>query len=126
MVKNLRAKRCNPYRGVTQSLLQEGCAYSWLTFKPYQQAQAHLSVGAGGLWLPSKEGRKISKSIGSRVGASPEVLAGLTGPLGNKLRRGLPESSIIAQLGGSLREIRETSGVTIEAMVGSAPEAWLQ
>ena len=44
------------------------------------------------------------------MGILPEVLADLTGPLGDRVRRGLPESSIIAQLGGSLREIRDTWG----------------
>ena len=56
----------------------------------------------------------------------PEVLADLTGPLGDKLRRGLPESSIIAQLGDSLREIRDTWGVTKEAMAGIVPESLME
>ena len=60
------------------------------------------------------------------MGTLPEVLADLTGPLGDKLRRGLPESSIIAQLGDSLREIRDTWGVSQEAMAGIAPESWLE
>ena len=34
------------------------------------------------------------------------------------MRRGLSESSIIAQLGDSLREIRDTKGVTKAAMAG--------
>ena len=39
---------------------------------------------------------------------------------------GLPESNIIAQLGGSLREIRGTWGVTNEAMAEIVPESWLE
>ena len=54
----------------------------------------------------------------------PEVIADLTGPLGGLVRRGLPESNIIAQLDGSLREIRDTWWVTKEATVGIVPELW--
>ena len=69
-------------------------------------------------------------SIGSRVGTLTEVLTEVltdfTGPLGDKLRRGLPESGIFPQLGDSLREIRDTWGVTKEAMAGIVPEPWLE
>ena len=52
----------------------------------------------------------MSASIGSRVGALPKVLVDLAGPLRDRVRRELPESNIIAQLGGSLRERFETHG----------------
>ena len=68
----------------------------------------------------------MSASSGSRVGTLPEVLADLTGPLGHRVRTGLPEMSIIAQLGGSLRESRDTWGVSKEAMAGIVPESWLE
>ena len=42
------------------------------------------------------------------------------------MRRGLPESNIIAQLGGNLRETRDTWGVTKEAMTVIVPESWLE
>ena len=42
------------------------------------------------------------------------------------MRTGLPESSIIAQFGRSLREIRDTWGVTKKAMPGIIPESWLE
>lgn len=44
-----------------------------------------------------------------------------TGPLGAHKRSGLLESSIVAQLGGSLREIQDT-GVPKEEMVCIVPE----
>ena len=44
-----------PGAAEAQSFFQEGCPDSRLTFKPYQQAQARLSMGAGGLGLPSIE-----------------------------------------------------------------------
>ena len=79
-----------------------------LTLSPHQQAQARLSTGAGGLGLPLTDARRMSASIGSRMGTLPEVIVDLTGPLGDRVRRGLHESNLIAQLGGSLREIRDT------------------
>ena len=82
------------------SLVQEGCPDGRLTLTPYQQAQARPSMGAEGLRLPSIEARRVSASIGSRVGTLPEVLAGLTDPQGGIVRRGLPESSILTHLPG--------------------------
>ena len=40
----------------------------------------------------------MSGSIGRRVGTLSKVIADLTGPLGDRVRWGLPESSIIAEL----------------------------
>ena len=76
--------------------------------------------------LPWTVARRMSAFIGSRVETLPEVLADLTGPLGDRVRTGLPETSIIAQLGGSLREIRDTWRVSKEAMAGIIPESWLE
>ena len=72
------------------------------------------------------EARRMSASNGNRVGTLTEVIADLTSPLGDRMRRGLPETNVIAQLGGSLREIRETWGETKEAMAGIIPESWLE
>ena len=70
-----------------------------LTLQACPQPHARLPTGAGGLGLPSMESRRKSASIGRRVGILP---------LGDRVRRGLPESSIIAQLGDTSREIRDT------------------
>ena len=102
--------RALPGAAEAQSFCQGGCPDGQLTLQPHQQAQAHLSTGAGGLGLHSAEARRMSASIGSTVGIVPEVLTDLTGPLGDRARRGLPESRIIAQLGGSLRGIRTHGG----------------
>ena len=48
-------------------------------------------------------------------------MADLTGPLGDRVRRGLPESRIIAQLGASLWEIEDKWGVTKEEIAGMVP-----
>ena len=60
-----------------------------------------------------------------RVGTLLEDIAYITGPLGHRVRKGLPESNIIAQLGGRLGEIRGAEGVTKEAMAGIVPGSWL-
>ena len=79
------------------------------------------------VWLPSTEARRMPTSSGSkRVDILPEILADLTGPLGDRVRKGIPKSTNVAQPGGSLREIRDTWGVSKEAMAGSiVPYTWL-
>ena len=71
--------------------------------------------------MPSTEAKRISAPLRNRVGILPEDLADLTGRLGDKLRRGLPESSTTAPLEDSLREIRDTWGVSQEAIAGIVP-----
>ena len=41
------------------------------------------------------------------------------------MRRGFPESNIVAQLGSILREMCDTWGITKEAMAGLVPESCL-
>lgn len=88
-----------------RSFFQKRCPDHRLTLKPYQQTQARRAVGAGRLGLLSTQARRNHASIGSRVGILPEALADLTGPIEDRVRRGLPESSIVPQLGGSFRGI---------------------
>ena len=80
-----------PGAAEAQSFFHEGCPGNQLTLNPDQQAQARLSTGTGGLGLPSTIARRMSASLGSRVGILPESLADLTGPLGDRVRTGLPE-----------------------------------
>ena len=42
------------------------------------------------------------------------------------MRTGFPETSVITQLGSSWREIRDTWGVSKEAMAGIVLESWLE
>ena len=60
------------------------------------------------------------------MGILQGVLANLAGPLRDQVRRGLHGSSIKAELGGSLREIRDTTEVTKEAMAGVISAPWLE
>lgn len=68
------------------------------------------------------QARRMPTFIGSRVVILPAIL--FTGSLGNRVRRRLPESSIFAQLEDSVREIRDSWGVTKEWMASIVPESW--
>lgn len=63
---------------------------------------------------------KCLQSIESRAGILPEVLADLTGPLGDRVRKGLPGSSMFTLLEGSRPEIRDVWGVTNERWQASS------
>ena len=54
--------------------------------KPYQQMQARLSTGAGGLGLPAAVVRRFSASLGNLTGTLPAVIAALRGPLGESVK----------------------------------------
>lgn len=86
-----------PGAAKAQSCFQEWCPDSRLTLQPHQLAQPRLSTRAGGLGLPLTEARRMPAFFGSRVVTMPEVLADLPGPLGDRVRRGIPESGIISQ-----------------------------
>ena len=113
-----------PGAAEARSFFQEGCPMNQLNLSPHQQAQARLSTGTRALGLSSTDSNRKPASIGSRVQTLPEVIAYLAGPLGDQVRRGFPDSNIIAQLGCSLRETRDTWGVTNEAVAGIIPESW--
>ena len=73
---------------------EDGCPANRLTLQPHQKAQESLSLGAKGFGLSSAEPRRMSASIGSFVGTVPEVLADLSGLLGEQVRRELPDSDL--------------------------------
>ena len=58
--------------------------------------QARLSTGAGRLGLQLAESRVMPAASQSKIGILPEVLADLTGPVGNRARSGLPEARTAA------------------------------
>lgn len=99
-----------PGEAEAQSIVGKGCPDNLLILQPHQQAQARLSTRVGGSGLPSTEEQRIFAFLGCKVGILPEDLADLTDPLGDQVRRRHPKSNIISQLGGSLREIRDTRG----------------
>ena len=89
------------------SFFEEGCMPERLTILPHQRAQASLSTGAGGFGVSSAKARRMSASVGSLVATLPAVLAGLSGSLGEKVRRNLPGSELVTSiLGGNARPPR--------------------
>ena len=106
------------------SFLADGCPTNVLTLQPHQQAQANLSTGVRGFGLSSAKARRVSASVGSLVATVPEVLADLSGAIGNKARRVLPDSDLVRRIWNSVRDLRDMHGVSEEAMANIVPESW--
>ena len=83
------------------SFFENGCPTNQLVLQPYQQAQARLTTGAGGFGLASVEARRTTASIGSLVATVPEVLADLSGVIGDKARSELPDSDLVRRIWNS-------------------------
>ena len=77
------------------SFFEDGCSAIQFTLQPYQKAQASLSTGARGGGLSPAESTRRSAYIGSLVATVPEVLTDLSGPLGGKSRRDMPNSDLV-------------------------------
>ena len=66
----------------------------------------------------------MSASVGSLVATVPEVLAELSGAIGNKVRRELPDSDLVRRIWNSVRDLRDVHGVLEEAMANMVPKSW--
>ena len=53
----------------------------------------------------------MSASVGSLVATVPEVLADLSGAIGNKVRRELPDSDLVRHIWNSVKDLRGVHGV---------------
>ena len=96
---------------------EDVCPANRLTLQPHQKAQASLSTGAGGVGLSSAESRRMSASIGSLVATVPEILADLSGPLREKVRRELPYSDLV-------RAAYEVASGTFATSMGYRRRQW--
>ena len=65
----------------------------------------------------------MSASVGSIVATVPEGLADLTGILGEKVRRGFPDSDLVHRIWRSVRDLRDVQGVSEEAMANVLTES---
>ena len=90
-----------PGKAEESLFFEDGCPTSQLMLLPHQRAQASLSTRAGGFGLSSAEERRMSGSVGSIVATVPKVLADLSGIVGEKIRRGLPNSYLVRRIGGA-------------------------
>ena len=66
----------------------------------------------------------MSVSVGSLVATVPEVLTDLSGAIGNKVRRKLPDSDLVRRIWNNVRDLRDVHGVSEEAMANIVPESW--
>ena len=106
------------------SFFADGC--------PTKQADpAPLPTGAGkpvhggrGFGLSSAEARRMSASVGSLVATMPEVLADLSGAIGDRVRRELPDSDVVRRIWNGVRDLRVAHGVSEEAIANIVPESW--
>ena len=106
------------------SFFADGCPTNMLTLQPHQQAQASLSTGGGGFGLSSAEARRMLASVGILVATVPEVLADLSGAIGNKVWRVLPDSDLGRRIWNNVRDLRDVHGVSNEVMANIVPESW--
>ena len=96
------------------SFLEEGCMAARLTLLSHQRAQASLSTEAGGFGVSSAEARGMSASVGSLVTTLLAILADLSDNLGEKARRNLPGSELVARVWEGVQGLRDDGGVTEE------------
>ena len=96
--------------------MHRGTAYTAL---PHERVQPALSTRAG------VEARRVPASSGSLVATLPAVLADLSGSLGGKVRRNLPESELANGIWEGVRGLRDYGEVTEENMGQVVPRAWI-
>ncbi|CAB1113571.1 unnamed protein product [Ectocarpus sp. CCAP 1310/34] len=94
--------------------------------KPYQQAQARLSTGAGGLGSQAAVMRRFSASLGNLVGTLPAVIAALRGPLGESVRVRIPGTVLVERMGDAIKELNQEHGVSVEILKGILPPSWVE
>ncbi|CAB1109091.1 unnamed protein product [Ectocarpus sp. CCAP 1310/34] len=111
---------------VEEEFFQDDCQPDRFKLKPYQQAQARLSTGAGGLGLPAAVMRRFSASLGNLVGTLPAVIAALRGPLGESVRVRIPGTVLVERMGDAIKELNQEHGVSVEILKGTLPPSWVE
>lgn len=108
-----------------EDFFQEGCQPTNFKLRPYQQAQARLSMGAGGLGLPPAVMRRLSAYLGNLISTLPAVIATLRGPLGEAVKGKLPECVLVARMGDAINELHLDHGLSEEVLTGLIPPSWV-
>ncbi|CAB1115520.1 unnamed protein product [Ectocarpus sp. CCAP 1310/34] len=111
---------------VEEEFFQDDCQPDRFKLKPYQQAQARLSTGAGGLGLPAAVMRRFSASLGNLVGTLPAVIAALRGPLGESVRVPIPGTVLVEQMGDAIKELNQEHAISVEILKGILPPSWVE
>ena len=84
------------------------------TLLPHPRAQACSSTGPGRFGMSSAEAIRMSTSVGNPVVTLPAILADLSGSLGEKVLRNLPESELVTSVWEGVRGLQNDDGVTEE------------
>ena len=58
------------------------------------------------------------------VATVPEVLADIWGSIGEKVRRGLPDSDLVRRVWRSVRDLRDVHGVSEDGIANIVPKKW--
>ena len=103
----------------------EGCPTANLRLRPYQQDQARLSTGAGGLGLPSAVLRRFSASMGNLISTLPAVIATLSGPLGESVKDKMPATRMVGRMGDVIKDLHGLCGLSAEDMGRIVPPSWV-
>ncbi|CAB1119445.1 unnamed protein product [Ectocarpus sp. CCAP 1310/34] len=111
---------------VEEEFFQDDCQPDRFKLKPYQQAQARLSTGAGGLGLPAAVMRRFSASLGNLVGTLPAVIAALRGPLGESVRVRIPGTVLVERMGDAIKELNQEHAISVEILKGILPPSWVE
>ncbi|CAB1116596.1 unnamed protein product [Ectocarpus sp. CCAP 1310/34] len=111
---------------VEEEFFQDDCQPDRFKLKPYQQAQARLSTGAGGLGLPAAVMRRFSASLGNLVGTLPAVIAALRGPLGESVRVRIPGTVLVERMGDAIKELNQEHAISVEILKGIIPPSWVE
>ena len=105
---------------------EEGQQPSGYKLKPYHQAQARLSTGAGGLGLPAAVMRRFSASLGNLIGTLPTVIASLTAPLGESVKINISGTVLAKMMGEAIQDLHHEHGVSEEGLQGVLPPSWVR
>ena len=108
-----------------EEFLQQNHQPNDYKLKPYQQAQARLSTGAGGLGLASAVTRRFSASLGNLIGTLPEGIASLRGPLGEWVKDKISERVLVERMREAINQLHHEHRVSEEGLKGVLPLSWV-
>ena len=102
-----------------EDFFEEDQQPSGYKLKPYQEEQARLSTGAGGLGLPAAVLRRFSASLGKLISTLPTVIASLTGPLGESVKNNISGTVLVKRMGEAIQEqLHHEHGASEEGLQG--------
>lgn len=74
--------------------------------------QVSLSTGAREFELPSPEARRMPTSVARMAATIPEIPADRSGAIGEKVRRGPPDSDLVCRISRRIKDFRDVHGVS--------------